>query len=96
LNTGRERRTIVLMRDLGAAAQDCPLAPPSHASVQARALHRACVIVGGVAQLSRNLGIGVSDVERWLVGDEAVPERVFLQAVEIVLLHASSSAAQKS
>lgn len=84
------------MRDLGAAARDCPLAPPGHASVQARALHRACVIVGGAAPLARNLEVDTADIERWLVGDEAVPERVFLQAVEIVLLHASNSAARKS
>ncbi|HWA36764.1 MAG TPA: YdaS family helix-turn-helix protein [Burkholderiales bacterium] len=84
------------MRDLGAAARDCPLAPPGHASVQARALHRACVIVGGAAQLARNLDVAVADVERWLVGDEAVPERIFLHAVEIVLLHASGGDQRKS
>ena len=89
MSTGRERRTITLMRDLGAAAQDCPLAPPGHASVQARALHRACIIVGGAAPLAAQLDTALPDIERWLVGEEPVPERVFLQAVEIVLLHAS-------
>lgn len=91
MSTGRERRTIALMRDLGAAAQECPLAPPGHASVQARALHRACIIVGGAAQLAQQLDVAVADIERWLVGTEPVPESIFLQAVEIVLLHASGT-----
>ena len=89
-----ERRTIPLMRDLSAAARDCPLAPPGHASVQARTLHRACVIVGGAGPLARQLGVELAEVERWLTGDDPVPEPVFLHAVEIVLLHASSFGAK--
>jgi hypothetical protein len=90
----RERRTIPLMRDLSAAARDCPLAPPGHASVQSRTLHRACLIVGGAEQLAKQLEISTPDIERWLRGEEPVPERVFLHAVEIVLLHAASAGRQ--
>jgi hypothetical protein len=85
-----KRRTISLMRDIGAAARDCPLAPPEHASVQSRTLHRACIILGGVAPLVEKLGVEQPEAERWLRGDEPVPEPIFLQAVEIVLLHAAS------
>jgi hypothetical protein len=87
----RERRTIPLMRDLSAAARECPLAPPGHASVQARALHRACLIVGGAGQLAQQLGVPVPHIEDWLTGEAPVPENVFLHAVEIVLLHASGA-----
>lgn len=86
----RERRTIPLMRDLSAAAQECPLAPPEHASIQSRALHRACLIVGGVAALAGRLEVAERDIEQWLRGEVEMPERVFLHAVEIILLHAST------
>ena len=85
----RERRTIPLMRDFSAAARECPLAPPQHASVQSRTLHRACLIVGGAEALAKRLEVSTADVERWLRGEEPVPERAFLHGVEIVLLHAS-------
>lgn len=78
------------MRDLSAAAQECPLAPPEHASVQSRALHRACLILGGATALAKRLEISEPDVERWLRGEVEIPERVFLHAVEIVLLHAAT------
>jgi hypothetical protein len=87
----RERRTIPVVRDLSAAAQECPLAPPEHASVQSRALHRACLILGGVAALAKRLEVSERDIEQWLRGEVEMPERAFLHAVEIVLLHASTS-----
>ena len=77
------------MRDQSAAARECPLAPPGHASVQSRTLHRACLIVGGAEALAQRLEVSAAHVEGWLRGEEAVPERVFLHAVEIVLLHAA-------
>ena len=85
------RRTIPGMRDRSAAARDCPSAPPEHASVQSRTLHRACLALGGVSALAKQLEVGVADIERWLSADWPIPERIFLQAVEIVLLHASGS-----
>jgi hypothetical protein len=87
----RERRTIPLMRDQSAAARGCPLAPPGHASVQSRTLHRACLIVGGAEVLAKRLEVSTAHIEKWLRGEEPVPERVFLHAVEVVLLHASST-----
>ncbi len=79
------------MRDQSAAARECPLAPPGHASVQSRALHRACLIVGGAEALAKQLEVSTAHIEGWLRGEEAVPERVFLHAVEVVLLHASNT-----
>ena len=85
---GRERRTIAVMRDLSGAARNCPLAPPQHASVYSRALHRACLIVGGVEPLADRLGVAVADLQHWLRGEETPPERAFLESVEIILLYA--------
>jgi hypothetical protein len=84
----RERRTIPLMRDLSSAARDCPLAPPEHASVYARTLHRACLVIGGIQPLAKRLEASEIDLQRWLRGEEQPPERVFLTSVEIVLLYA--------
>jgi hypothetical protein len=87
----RERRTIPVVRQSAASATDCPLAPPEHASVHARALHRACLILGGVQQLADHLKASVADVSRWLKGQDAMPEWAFLAAVEVILLNASGS-----
>jgi hypothetical protein len=75
---------------MSAAAKDCPLAPPEHATVYARALHRACLVLGGIAQLAKHLDASQADVQRWLRGEERPPEPIFAAAVEIVLLHAGS------
>jgi hypothetical protein len=88
LSMSRERRTIPLVREMSAAAKDCPLAPPEHASVHARTLHRACLVLGGVDQLARHLEVSDEDIRRWLRGEAPPPEQAFLAAVEIVLLHA--------
>ncbi len=87
----RERRTIPLMRDISAAAKNCPLAPPEHASVYARTLHRACLVLGGIEPLAKHLEASDADLRRWLGGEVQPPERVFLAAVEIVLLHAGGA-----
>jgi hypothetical protein len=76
------------MRENSAAARDCPLAPPEHASVHSRALHRACLIVGGVQQLARHLDVPEADLQGWIRGEQPPPERVFLEAVEVILLNA--------
>lgn len=86
----RERRTIPLMRELSAAARDCPLAPPEHASVYSRTLHRACVIVGGIAQLAKHLEVPETELRHWMGGDLQPPEVVFLAAVEVLLLHVAN------
>ena len=88
----KERRTIPVWRDLSDAARRCPLAPPEQASVYSRALHRACLIVGGVDQLAAQLAVSTADVRRWLTGGEVPPERAFFECVEIILLYASGEA----
>lgn len=72
---------------------DCPSPPPARESTYARALHRACLILGGAEQLSRHLGVPESVLRAWLEGREEPPQMVFLAAVEIVLLHLDSRGA---
>src|SRR5258706_7385875 len=88
LSMSRARGTIPLMRETSAAAKNCPLAPPEHASVYARTLHRACLVLGGIEQLAKHLEASDVDLRRWMGGEVQPPERVFLAAVEVVLLHA--------
>jgi len=65
----------------------CPLTPEAQRSTFARALHRACVIVGGVPELAGYLGVAEADLLRWLQGRDEPPFDVFLAAVEVILLH---------
>jgi hypothetical protein len=87
LSMSRERRTIPLMREMSSAAKDCPLAPPEHASPYARALHRACLILGGIQSLATHLKVPEADLRRWMAGEEEPPEPIFLAAVEVILLY---------
>jgi len=73
------------------ANADCPSPPPARESTYARALHRACLILGGAEQLSRHLGVSESALRMWLEGRDDPPQMVFLAAVEIVLLHLDQS-----
>jgi hypothetical protein len=68
------------------AKVDCPL-PQERPSTATRALHRACLILGGVSALARHLGIAEGALRGWLEGHDEPPQMVFLAAVEIVLLH---------
>jgi hypothetical protein len=70
-----------------AAKIDCPLPPPARKSTHARALHRACVILGGLPLLAQHLGVPEASLQAWLEGREEPPQMVFLAAIEIVLLH---------
>lgn len=70
-----------------ASHADCPQPPEPRQTTHARALHRACLILGGVEQLSRHLGVSEAGLRGWLEGREDPPQMVFLAAVEIVLLH---------
>jgi hypothetical protein len=76
---------------MSAAAKDCPLAPPEHASVYARALHRACLVLGGAAQLAKHLAVPDEELRQWMRGEGQPPERAFLGAVEVLLLHAGGA-----
>ena len=73
------------------AKVDCPHPPLARETTAARALHRACLILGGVEQLSRHLGVSEVAVRSWLEGRDDPPQMVFLAAVEIVLLHLDNS-----
>lgn len=76
------------MRTGATAAVDCPTATPSRRTIYARALHRACLIVGGIAPLAAQLKASEAAVRSWMEGIDAPPESAFLAAVEILLLHA--------
>jgi hypothetical protein len=78
---------------LSAAKIDCPVPPPSRETTFARALHRACLILGGVPHLASHLGVPEATLQGWLEGREDPPQMVFLAAVEIVLLHLEKSGA---
>lgn len=82
----RERGT----GDLSLRGHNCRLAPPEHATVYSRALHRACLIVGGASKLAARLDVTDPDIQRWLLAMEEPPEAVFVACVEIILLYASA------
>jgi len=73
------------------ARADCPTAPQSRQTTYARALHRACLILGGVLQMAGHLGVPETTLRAWLEGREDPPQMVFLASVEIVLLHLEQS-----
>jgi hypothetical protein len=86
----RGRRRALIIAAMAApvpATADCPNPPPARESTYARALHRACLILGGAEQLSRHLGVSEPALRAWLEGRDEPPQMVFLAAVEIVLLH---------
>jgi DNA-binding transcriptional regulator YdaS (Cro superfamily) len=51
-------------------------------------LHRACLVLGGAAQLAAQLGASEAAVRSWIEGIDEPPESAFLAAVEILLLNA--------
>lgn len=75
------------------AKVDCPLPPVSRQTTYARTLHRACLILGGVAQLAKHFGVSEAALRNWLEGHEEPPQMVFLAAIEIVLLHLDQAGA---
>ena len=82
---------MIFLMPVSAAKIDCPAAPPSRETTPARALHRACLILGGVGPLARHLGVSEAALTAWLEGRDDPPQMVFLAAVEIVLLHLDKS-----
>jgi hypothetical protein len=84
------RRTIPVVNS-GAAAMNCPLTPPEQATVYAKALHRACLILGGIEQLATHLQVPKELLERWIRGEGEPTHEVFLAAVEIILLYAAQA-----
>lgn len=79
------------MRPSTSAAVDCPLARASRLNTYARAMHRACLIVGGIAPLAGHLKVSETALRGWLNGVDEPPLGVFLAAVEILLLHADEA-----
>ena len=82
---------IGFMRTGAFAAADCPLAPLSRETTYVRALHHACLVLGGLAQLASHLQVSEDVLRTWLEGREESPESVFLAAVEIILLAAEGA-----
>lgn len=85
------RRIIALMRASTGTNENCPIAPASRETTYVRALHLACLIVGGLAQLAEHLKAPEPSLRAWMEGREDPPQAVFLAAVEILLLHAGST-----
>jgi len=54
-------------------------------SVQARALHRAAAISGGLVPLSRHLGVPDQSIREWMFDVGSPPNGVFLKVIELVL-----------
>jgi hypothetical protein len=76
---------------ISAASADCPLAPPYRETTHVRALHRACLVLGGLGQLASHLQVSEYALTIWLEGREEAPEAIFLAAVEIILLAAEGT-----
>jgi hypothetical protein len=72
---------------------DCPRPARAAQTTYVRALHRACLILGGVAPLGRHLGVSEGTLRHWLEGHDDPPQMVFLAAIEIILLHLEQSGA---
>jgi hypothetical protein len=66
---------------------DCPVAPVAQASVYSRALHAACVILGGIEPLAKHLGVSTAQLRTWITGNDQPPMPVLMAAVQVVLLH---------
>lgn len=84
------------MRTAASPKPDCPTAPPSRRTTAVRAIHRACVLLGGVAQLAAQLQVAEATLRHWLDGEVEAPESAFLAAVEILLLSAEGTGGQAS
>lgn len=56
-------------------------------TVQRAALLRVCELLGGISSAARSLNVSTLNVANWLDGDEAIPEDVFLGAVQILIEH---------
>jgi hypothetical protein len=80
------------MRAAASTKPDCPSAPPSRRTIAVRAIHRACVLLGGAAQLAAHLDVGELTVRHWLDGEVEPPDEAFLAAVEVLLLGAEPPA----
>src|SRR3954470_19245191 len=79
-----ERRTIPMARQATPNGES-PFAPPAHASVYARSLLRACLILGGRDARASALQVPRHGRDRWIRGEGEPTQRVFHESVEIIL-----------
>jgi hypothetical protein len=49
-----------------------------------RALHDACLALGGEHKLAAHLGVAVALLEQWLAGAGRPPDAVFLRCVDLL------------
>jgi hypothetical protein len=56
-------------------------------TVHARTVLRAAEIVGGVEELAAQLEVGDASIKKWMEGQLAVPQEIFLRCVDIVNAH---------
>ena len=54
-------------------------------SVQARALHRAAAVVGGLAPLAAHLKVSDQYIREWMFDVGSPPNGVFLRVIELLL-----------
>ena len=54
-------------------------------SVQARALHRAVAVIGGLHQLAGYLKVSDEYIQEWMYDVGAPPNGVFLRVIELLL-----------
>jgi hypothetical protein len=50
-------------------------------------LQRAAQALGGSDALAVELGVSPRQLDRWLAGEEAVPDDIFLRAVDLIEMH---------
>ena len=56
-------------------------------TVRARTLRRAAAIVGEPKALALQFDVKAEELTAWMAGTAAIPEEVFLRAVDIVTAH---------
>lgn len=61
----------------------CP-STSRNSHIYIRALHEACLVLGGEHKLAAYLGVPVDDVEAWLNGRGTPSDSVFLRCVDLV------------
>lgn len=70
---------------------DCPEPPGLGARLSTLILHEACQTVGGIGALAAQLGVPQLLVDRWLGGDDELPEPIYQACIDIVLTHDDGS-----
>ena len=61
----------------------CP-STSKNTHIYIRALHDACLRLGGEHKLAAYLGVPVERIERWLNGEGRPPDAVFLRCIDLV------------